>query len=340
MPATKPPMRKATLLLVLTLAGVVAPAREGDAEPQHAMFPSMVIADFEPGFGFPTTRTTTTYAYDAKWHLLRELEERDALSDGVVDARLTTSFSYDARGNVTSKRIERDFQADGVNDVDEATIYAYDRRGFLTAQDTWSVSPFSSLVTASLTRRAYDVRGNAVLEITATFNDFDTEADRVSVVTSSYGHHGLLTSKRETIVDHAAASPLVFVMFTQYEYDRHRNLVLTKMETDFGADGAIDSVHTTENVYGAHGRLIEGNTYHDFDADGTAELVERIASTYDARGKLLEQTSTSDSLGDGSIEFSTADTYTYDEAGRLASKRHETSGDNQPTQTETSEYFY
>ena len=334
-------MRKKALLLILTLAGVVVLAREGDAEPQHAKQPpSMVISDFEPGFGFPTTRTTTRYSYDAKWHLLRELEERDALTDGVVDARLTTSFSYDARGNVTSKRIERDFQADGMNDVEETTIYAYDRRGLLTAQDTWTVSPFSSLVTASLTRTAYDARGNAVLEITATFNDFDAEVDRVSVVTSTYAHHGLLISKRETIVDHASASPLVFVMFTQYEYDRHRNLVRTKMETDFGAEGTIDSVHTTENVYGARGRLIEGNTFHDFDADGTAELVERTASTYDARGNLLEQTSTSDSLGDGSIEFSTVDTYTYDGEGRLESKRHETSGNNQPTQIETSQYFY
>ena len=302
MPATKPAMGKGTCLLLLTLAGVVS-APDAGAEPPHRKRPpSMVIAEFEPGFGFPVTRTTTRYSYDAKSHLTREVEERDALSDGVVDGRLTTSFGYDARGNMTSKLIERDFHGDGVTDVTEAAVYAYDWRGLRIGLDTWTVQPFSSLVTASLTRTAYDLRGNPVLEITATFNDFDAEADRVSVVTSSYAHHGLLTSTRETIVDHAATTPLVFVISNQHEYDRHRNLVMTKLETDFGADGTVDSVSTTDNVYDAYGRLIETNTHHDFDADGTAESVQRTASTYDWRGNLLEQTSTWDNLGDGTFE--------------------------------------
>lgn len=301
----------------------------------QASLPVRVVEDFHFGEGFPSTRTTTEYTYDSAGRVLQEVLERDTFTDGSVDFRVKTTYEYDSNGNLVTKVLERDFQADDVIDETERSEWTYDNQGRRTMLDTLLTTAFSSLLKASRTVFVYE-QDRLVNEWVLTNTDFDSDVDRVSLITYTYDGDGRVEQKNEVVTSDITTSPLVFA--AEYDYDVHGNVERTQILTDFNADGTVDSAQLAHAVYDG-GRLVGEATYFDFDVDGTAESVESLTRSYDSSGHLLTETLLFDSGLDGA-DHGTLDTSSYDSAGRLEETVRVNLAGPFVGQTTTTQYFY
>jgi hypothetical protein len=94
------------------------------------------------------------------------------------------------------------------------------------------------------------------------------------------------------------------------EYDASGNLVREVAVAQ--QTGFPPTTQTTLHEYDSKGNVLASRYELDFNADGTIDVRTSVANIYDSRDRLVRSTSAVDSNGDGTIDVTSVVTVLYD----------------------------